>query len=120
MKTVTKEVIALKEIMRKVQEIETNSVYLSDFKAKNELKMKENFELEIDRYGAVMKKISEMRITERIKQSRLSLHHNVSESQLSNDEEGLQSEENLQQMQVVNFEEDLLKERDEDIKGITK
>ena len=123
MNNITKTVIELKQIMIKIEDTETSSVYLSDFKVKNQLKLKENLDSELDRYGNIMKQISEMKMNEKLKQSRLSLsksNNNLSESQLSNDEEGLQNEERIKQMQVVNFEEEILKERDEDIKEIGK
>ena len=123
MNNITKEVISLKGIMLKIEETETSSVYLSDLKVKNQIKLKENLDFELDRYGNIMKQISEMKMNEKIKQSRLSVsksNNNLSESQLSNDEEGLQNEERIRQMQVVNFEEEILKERDEDIKEIGK
>ena len=118
---ITKAVIELKQIMIKIEDTETSSVYLSDLKVKNQLKLKENLDSELDRYGNIMKQISDMKMNEKLKQSRLSLsksNNNLSESQLSNDEEGLQNEERIKQMQVVNFEEEILKERDEDIKEI--
>lgn len=120
---ITKTVLEIKQIMIKIDETETNSVYLSDLKVKNQLKLKENLDLELDRYGNIMKQISEMKMNEKLKQSRLSLSKsnlNLSESQLSNDEEALQTEERIKQMQVVNLEEEILKERDEDIKEIGK
>ncbi len=109
--------------MLKIEEINTNSNYLLDLKTKNMSKLKENFEIEIDRYGNVMKKISEMKLNEKLKQSRLSLinsNSNISESQFSNDDENLQNEERIKQMQVMNFEEELVKEREEDVKEIVK
>jgi len=113
-------VISLKTIMVKIEEMETSSVYLSDLKVKNQMKLRENFDFEIDRYGNVMKQITEMKVNEKIKQSRLSLKSNVSESQFSNDDEAVQNEERIKQMQILNFEEELVKERDEDIKEIAK
>lgn len=121
---ITKEVLDLKTIIIKIEETQITSTYLSDLKAKNLAKLKETFGQEIDRYGSVMKKISEMKLNEKIKQSRLSFKNasssNLSESQYSNDEENIQNEEKLKQMQILNFEEELLKERDEDIKEIVK
>lgn len=109
--------------MLKIEELDVTSS-LSDFRAKNFSKLKENFNLEIDRYGYVMKQISELKLNEKIKQSRLSIKNfsnsNISESQFSNDEEALQDDEKTKQLQIVNFDEELIKERDEDIKDIVK
>ena len=110
--------------MVKIEEIGIiNSSYLSELKERNLLKLKENFDSEIDRYGIVMKKISEMKLNEKIKQSRLSMKNsnsNISDSQFSNDEEALQNEEKIKQLQIINYEEELVKEREEDVKEIVK
>lgn len=108
----------------KIEQTDVKSTYMSDLKAKNLAKLKESFDTEIDKYGNIMKKISEMKLNHKIKQSRLSFKNlsnsNISESQFSNDEENLQNEERIKQMQIINFEEELVKERDEDIKEIVK